>query len=104
MYALLSSRTTLAESRLYSDVAWIKAAAALSPYVSNRIAEKIVTMPQTLARTDYPSLQVSLEKLIDPASGYTDGVAAAALNALIQMDIANRAPLSETMWQLATLT
>ena len=104
IYALLSSRTTLAESRLYTDAAWFKAAAELSPFVSNRIAEKIVTMPQTLARRDYAALRVSLEKLIEPANGYPDGVAAAALNALIQMDIANRAPLSETMWQLANVS
>jgi hypothetical protein len=99
-YALLRSRTTVAEPRLYSDPAWLKAAASLSPFIAKGIAQKIVAMPQNLARADYTALRESLVKLIEPGNAYPSEVATAALNALIQLDIANRAPLSEAMWQL----
>ena len=100
IYGLIRSRGTLSEAQLYTNASWCFAAATLSPFISERMAEKIVTMPQVLPHTDHAALRKALAKMIEGPNEYPDGVAAAAMNALIQMDVANREPLSESMWQL----
>jgi len=100
---LIRSRPTISEAQLYTDPAWYSAADRLSPHLLNRMADKIVSMPQALAEADYLPLRLALGKMIESPNEYPDGVAAAAINALIKMDVASREPLAESMWQVRSV-
>ena len=99
VYALCRTRATISEMELYSDAVWCGAAAALSSHMAPRIAERIVSMPHALPRSDYTELSASLAKIIEGAKGFPDVIAVAAINAITQLDVMSREPLNELMWQ-----
>jgi hypothetical protein len=67
------------------------------------MADKILSMPQALAEADYVSLRTALGKMIESPHEFPEGIAAAAIDALIKMDVANREPLAESMWQVPSV-
>ena len=97
---LLNTRATLAEAALYSDAAWLDSVASKIPHFMDRVAARIQSMPQAVPVADYGTRSKYLKPLLDRSKGYPVDVSASALNALIQIDVAIREPISEALWQI----
>jgi hypothetical protein len=59
-------------------------------------------MPQILKKEEFSSLRVELNRLLSHKEEYSPEISAAALDALIQLDVASCAPISETDWQVGS--
>jgi hypothetical protein len=57
-------------------------------------------MPQAFAKEQFPSLSVELKRLLSHKEDYPPEICAAALDALIQLDVASRPPISEADWRV----
>jgi hypothetical protein len=98
---LLNTIATLSEAALYADPVWFESAIPNVPHFPARVGEKIRLMPQAVPRLEYPRLFDCLKPLLDRSRGYPVEVSAAALNALIQIDMAAREPVKEELWRVS---
>lgn len=96
---LFHSESTLAEAKLYSNVQVVNAIIGSQPFSGDQIVTRIVAMPQTLSKEEFSSLKIELEKLLAQKGQYAPEICAAAVDALIQLDIANCAPITEAHWR-----
>ena len=95
---LLETPPSVNEVELYADNLRFDAL-RLGDY-SSGLANRIQMLPPRVSRAQYPRLAELLKLFLDRSKGYPVEVSVAALNALIQIDIANREPMSEVLWQL----
>lgn len=97
---LLRSKPTIEEMKIYGENHVFKAIIESFPLSQIQIAERINAMPQTLTKEEFSTLRVELKRLLSQKEHYPPEIAAAALDALIQLDIAICPPISETNWQI----
>jgi hypothetical protein len=101
LLGLVNSRPSMAEALLYKDVNWFSSLGLCDFPYRFRIAERIQRLPQAMPRSSYSALSESLRSMVDRSKGYPVEVSTAALNALIQIDIANKEPIKDELWQIS---
>jgi hypothetical protein len=99
---LLRSRPTLEEAKLYGAYQAFKEVTCASPHSESQMVERLNSMPQILKKEEFSSLRVELNRLLSHKEEYSPEISAAALDALIQLDVASCAPISETDWQVGS--
>jgi hypothetical protein len=97
--ALISTRSTIEEARLYADRQWLNSIESDAARFVIRAADRITALPQTLTRESYVELQSALEEIVGYREEYPLLVSSAALNALAQIELGFKEPLKEQMWQ-----
>lgn len=95
---LLRSRQTVGECRLYSDFATFNAITGSDWHLQTQLIDRLIAMPQTLPKEQFPDLSEALHKILINRENYPVEFCAAALDALMQIDTMNCQPLSETDW------
>lgn len=99
---LFQSRPTLMEAKLYGKYHAFKAIVDSTPYSQPQIVERLNAMPQTLAKEEFPSLRIELKRILSRKEDYPPEISAAALDALIQLDVASCPPITESIWRVGS--
>lgn len=97
---LLYSRPTLFEAKLYADLQLFKAVTVSSPHSQRQIVERLNAMPQSLTKGEFSSLRIELKDLLSRKEEYPPEISAAALDALVQLDVASCRPITEQNWRV----
>jgi len=96
---LLHSKPTLEEAKLYGECHVFNALLHSSLYSKSQIVDRLNVMPQSLKKDEFSSLRIELKRLLSCKEDYPPEISAAALDALIQLDIASISPITDTIWQ-----
>jgi hypothetical protein len=99
VHCLLCSKPTIEEAKLYGACDVFKRVRSAARHFDSQVVERLRSMPQFLSREDYPALKIELMRLLSRKDEYPPEVSAAAIDALIQIDISVCAPISESEWQ-----
>jgi hypothetical protein len=96
---MLRSNPTLEEVTLYGSHEAFKAVTNTSSHSISQIVGRLNSMPQMLMKAEFSSLRIELNLLLTHKEDYPPEISAAALDALIQLDVASCAPILEADWQ-----
>lgn len=97
---LLQSTPTLEEARLYNNLNSFNAMTDSHLHAYEQIIARLEAMPQTCEKEKFPSLKAELNRLLSRKENYPPEVCAAALEALVQLDVLGCPPISEADWRI----
>ena len=95
----MRSKPTLGEAKLYSDLNAFKRIMDCNWHAEERLIARLNSMPQAFAKEEFPSLRVELNRLLSRKEDYPAQICAAALDALIQLDVLSCPPIKEADWR-----
>lgn len=90
---------SLEEARLYCDCSHLKSIIQSNPRRIPLIVDRIEMLPQTVNTEDLSTLRIELGRLISNREHVPPRIGAAALEALIQLDVAACLPMTENLWK-----
>jgi hypothetical protein len=99
--SLLRSKPTLEEVKLYSDLKSFRTIKGSYPRAEELIITRLNEMPQTFTKEEFPSLRGELKQLLSHKEDYPPEICAAALDALVQLDVVSCPPITEADWRIS---
>ena len=95
------SNPTLEEAKLYGNLTTLGIVRNFDAQRDEQIAARIKTMPQSGRGKIIQSLKVEMNVMVSRKEEYSPIICAAALDALVQIDIANCLPITEECWRVS---
>jgi hypothetical protein len=99
---LLRSKPTIEEVKLYSNLKTFKTITDSTPHAIEQIIAKLNGMPQDFAKEQFSSLRSELKQLLSSKEDYPPEISAAALDALVQLDVVSCPPITEADWRASS--
>ena len=97
---LLQSKSTIEEAKLYGEYDAVKAVLNSTAHAYSQIVERLNAMTQTMRKEEFPMLRTELKRLLSRKEDFPPEISAAALDALVQVNVASCQPITEVDWQM----